>query len=76
MAAKSLDLTIMRDGAAGPRRFGLIHVTADPDDVPKLQQSLQSMLDGGKWDRKLWPQFYAEVRLAGQGRLLKTVRAT
>jgi hypothetical protein len=71
MAKQSLELTILRKG----RREDVIEVTADPDDVPVLQDSLRAWLTGNKWSAGRWGEFEAEVRRSGENKVLKKVRA-
>lgn len=68
MAARSLDLRIMKNGF----KYGEVTITADPNDTPALQATLKNWLEGRRWDKKLWNQFSAEVQY--DGKLRKVVR--
>lgn len=65
MVASKLDFEILRKG----RPVDEITVHADPADTPKLQDTLAKWLESEGWDRRLWPQFSADVRLAGENKV-------
>lgn len=71
MTERSLDLRVLRRG----RRAGEFAISADPDDVQAMRDALGNWLRARGWAEGLWPQFEAEVRAPGSGRVLKRVRA-
>lgn len=71
MPERNLELTVLRNG----RRQDVIDMFADPDDIPALEGRLRGWLSGNKWHESRWGEFEAEVRLAGEGKVRRKVRA-
>jgi hypothetical protein len=71
MPKRDLDIAILR----GNRQHDRFDVRADVADMGGLQGILTGWLEGNGWDKKLWPEFTAEVRHAGEGKVRRTVRA-
>ena len=70
MPARDLEVEIRRKG----RREDIVDVTADPGNTAALQQFLRDWLAGNGWAEGLWRDFSADVRLAGEGKVRRTVR--
>lgn len=70
MAVRDLEITIQRRG----KPVETVDVRADVNDVPGLRATLAGWLEGSRWDPKLWSQFSADVRHAGESKVRKTVR--
>ena len=71
MPTRDLEIQIMRKG----KPEGTLDMHADPDNIPGLQAILRGWLEGNGWSKGLWPQFSADVRLAGSSKRLRTVRS-
>jgi hypothetical protein len=71
MAARDLEITINRKG----RRADEFDVSTDPGDVSGLQAILRGWLEGHGWHAARWAEFSADVRIAGEYRVVRTVRA-
>ena len=71
MPRRDLELDIYRKG----RHEDTLAVFADPDSKRELRDALVSWLEGHKWSPGRWGEFEAEVRAAGRGKVLATVRA-
>lgn len=70
MARRDLEITMNRRG----KPVESLDMNADPDNIPGLQAVLRGWLEGEGWDPKLWGQFAADIRYAGQGKIRRTVR--
>ena len=71
MARRDLQMEILRKN----RRVAEIDLREDPNAAGALTAALRSWLEGNGWDEKLWPQFSANVRAAGEFRVLAKVRS-
>lgn len=71
MGAIPLIFTILRKN----RREAVLDVTADPANPSEMRDILTGYLTAEKWDKGRWPEFTAEVRAHGSGKVLARVRA-
>lgn len=70
MGAIPLVFTILRKN----RRQVVLDVTADPSNPGEMRDILTGWLQADGWDKGRWPEFTAEARAQGSGKVLARVR--
>jgi hypothetical protein len=65
-----LEVEVLR----GDRRADRFDLRADPGNSQVMTDALHGWLEGKGYDRGLWLQFRADVRVQGKNKIIKTVR--
>lgn len=75
MAARPLDLQVLRNGKPEGSARDHFQATADPEDLAGLSGRLRGWLAANHWHEKRWGEFELAVRESGASKLLVKVRA-